>query len=175
MKFLSRYHSSLPFLRLCRTEGSVFIKPLKKTLGIDLSSGLQPRGEGVFDSAVSASASLRSPRRSTKAEQIDKPLVQTAIGMMPICSQCTARPYLEPDVLCRPRRGDVRRPRLGIFHLAEGGFELPGLGNKPLLAGVQHVDDEIVSEGNGVAGLFGPSGARLRYGEDFSARQPLHP
>ena len=40
---------------------------------------------------------------------------------------------------------------MGVLHLAEGGFDLPRLGNEPVFACVPDVDDEIVLEGNGIA------------------------
>ena len=42
------------------------------------------------------------------------------------------------------------RPALGVLHLAEGGFDLAGLGNQPVFGRVPNVDNEIVIEGNGV-------------------------
>ncbi len=42
-------------------------------------------------------------------------------------------------------------PALGVLHLAEGGFDLPRLGDQPVLACVPDVNDKIVFKGNRIA------------------------
>ena len=78
----------------------------------------------VIRSVVKGFGPFEMTRKSRgERKQIGEPFVQAVIGMRIVCSPRPARPCLEPDVLCRGRRGNVGCPALGV--LLQEGREIP--------------------------------------------------